>query len=252
MPSDQNRSRKGVKQLLSNASSKFEKAMDFLKDSPVKGSQGSDAKNKKSSSSKDFPASFSPPKETRTGRKLDFEVDADDTSPGPVAVLTHRNPKATRSRHTLLSFALMIAALVMTVAFKGCYIPFERAHQEVCVARVNPLLDRLRVTTAPVIATISDVTHSLVEFEEDLVTKFEGQIARIQNGDYPWLWRKQPPPTGVLVAILGDRVSNPYIIKALDPLTVMAEIGLGVSLALWIVSLLLRVRVSNLVPFSRG
>ena len=155
-----------------------------------------------------------------------------------------------RTRYNVISFVMMLCALLAAVLLNGtCYIPYQPAHDAIC-----PLVERLQVSSAPVVdgvvSTISDATHSLVEFEHDMVVKFEGQVARLQDA-YPWMaWRRAPAGKGVLVAMLG--VENQYATSALDGLVVAGEMALGAGVALWVVSRLIRLDLKVVKAFAHS
>jgi len=227
--------KKGISKLLKKAGQAFKRTEEQLSDDPA-------VDTKKSSSAKRQPKSFSPEKRTQkeTSRKLEFG--------------TGRRSDAVRAkgtRHNVLSFVLMLAALLTAVLLNGtCYVPFKPAHDIIC-----PLVNRVKVTTGPVVdgvvSTVSTVSHTVVELVEieDIVAKFEGQVARLQDS-YPWMWRRKSSGGSALVAMLG--VENKVAASLVDGLVVAGEIGLGSSVALWVVSRALKLDLSSLAPFSRG
>lgn len=219
--------KKGIRRLLFKADEKLAKADAILSDSPTH----------KKTSSMDKPQSFSPEEESTqtTTRRLEFEGRA----PGK---------QAGRARYNVISFVMMLCALLAAVMLHGtCYIPFRPAHDAIC-----PLVERIQASSAPVVdgvvSSISDATHSLVEFEHDMVVKFEGQVARLQSA-YPWMaWRRTPIGKGVLVTMLG--VENKYATSALDALVVAGEMALGAGVALWVVSKAMAVDLKVVRKFS--
>ena len=236
MPSDHT-DKTGVRKHLLNAESQFSKAERILQDRNENDVAKTDVKNYKKSSSMSAPQSFSPAKEAplSINRKLEFGA---DTKPAP--------PR--RTGYNVISFLMMLVVLLGVVLFHGtCYIPFQPANDAIC-----PLVERVKVSSAPVtdavVSTITDATHSLVVLEHDIVAKFEGQVARLQNS-YPWMWRRSPTGKGVLVAMLG--VENTYATSALDGLVVAGELALGAGVALFVVSKVIRLDLGSLGPFFR-
>jgi hypothetical protein len=233
MPADP-ADKKGIRGLLFKADEKLAKADAIL----------SDPSHKKTSSM-DKPQSFSPEKETTqsTTRKLEFESGQAVVNPD-----ARQTGKTGRTRYNVLSFFMMLFALLAAVLVHGtCYIPFQPAHDAIC-----PLVERFQASSAPVvdgvISSISDATHSLVEFEQDMAVRFEGQVARLQSA-YPWMaWKRTPTGKGVLVAMLG--VENKYATSALDVLVVAGEMALGAGVALWVVSKLIRLDLQVVKKFA--
>ncbi len=235
MPGDQ-ADQKGIRRLLFKADEKLAKADAILSDTPTH----------KKTSSMDKPQSFSPEKESTqpTTRVLEFE------GRGVGSRQTRRTGNTGKARYNVISFVMMLCALLAAVLLHGtCYVPFRPAHDAIC-----PLVERIQASSAPVVdgvvSSISDATHSLVEFEHDMAVKFEGQVARLQSA-YPWMaWRRTPTGKGVLVAMLG--VENKYATSALDILVVAGEMALGAGVALWVVSKAMVLTDLNVVKFARA